>query len=80
MSDAKRQHFVPKFYLERFGAGGRVFVRRRDGTAFVSNCTGVAAECGFYDLDLGDGQTSKVVEGILGDFEAAAASVFRSID
>ena len=80
MSDAKRQHFVPKFYLERFGESGRVFVRRRDGASFVSSCTRVAAECGFYDLDVGDGQTSKVVEEILGDLEAPAARVFRSID
>lgn len=80
MADAKRHHYVPRNYLERFAAGDQVFVRRRDGTAFTTNCINVAVESGFYDIELADGGKSKDVEKVLANVEGATADVFRMID
>lgn len=80
MTSAKRHHYVPRNYLERFADGDQVFVRRRDGTTFIANCTNVAVESGFYDIELADGGKAKHVEEILADVEGATANVFRCID
>lgn len=80
MAGAKRHHYVPRNYLERFADGDQVFVRRRDGTTFTTNCVNVAVESGFYDIELEGGGKSKQVEGILADVEGATADVFRMID
>lgn len=79
MVGAKRHHYVPRSYLERFAQGDQVFVRRRDGTTFTTNCTNVAVESGFYDIEFGGGK-SKEVEATLGNVEGATADVFRMID
>lgn len=80
MAGAKRHHYVPRNYLMRFAADDQVFVRRRDGGTFTSNCLNVAVQSGFYDIDLADGRKSKDVESILADVEGATADVFRMID
>jgi hypothetical protein len=80
VTGAKRHHYVPRHYLERFADGDQVFVRRRDGTTFTTNCINVAVESGFYDVELEGGGTSKQVEEILADVEGATAGVFRMID
>ena len=77
---AKRHHFVPQFYLERFAISGQVFVRRREGRPFVSSCLNVAVESGFYDYGMPDGTKSKAIEERLGKCETATASVLRSLD
>jgi hypothetical protein len=64
----------------RFADGDQVFVRRRDGASFTSNCINVAVESGFYDIDVGGGGKSKAVEEIFADVEGATANVFRAID
>jgi hypothetical protein len=77
----KRQHFVPRFYLDRFGRDKQVGVRRRDGRTFIVGTDRIAAENGFYDVEDADGAMSSVVEtDILCDLEGRAASVFRSVD
>jgi hypothetical protein len=80
VAGAKRHHYVPKNYLERFASRDQAFVRRRDGTTFTANCVNVAVEAGFYDIEMQDGGRSKVVEETLADVEGATAEVFRAID
>lgn len=80
MIGAKRHHYVPRNYLERFAQRDQVFVRRRDGATFTTNCINVAVESGFYDIEFLDGGKSKEVEAILADIEGATAAVFRMID
>lgn len=80
MPDPKRHHYVPRNYLLRFATDDQVFVRRRDGKTFTTNCINVAVESGFYDIDLADGGKSKDIEKILADVEGATADVFRMID
>lgn len=80
MAGAKRHHYVPRSYLERFADGDQVFVRRRDGATFTTNCINVAVEAGFYDIEVQGGGKSKAVEEILADVEGATAEVFRAID
>ena len=69
-------------YLERFSRQGQVFVRRREGNTFTSNCINVAVESGFYDVRAGDGSssTSKAVEATLSDVEGAVSPAFNEID
>lgn len=80
VAGAKRHHSVPRNYLERFAQGDQLFVRRRDGATFTTNCINVAVESGFYDVALEDGSRSKQVEETLADVEAATTAVFRVID
>lgn len=80
MTEAKRHHFVPEFYLLRFADTPQVFVRRRDQTVFEANCLNVAVESGFYDYEMSDGEQSKEVEERLGVYETSTAEVLRCID
>ena len=81
MPDQKRHHFVPEFYLLRFASQDeRVLERRRDGVEFVTNIDNVAAESGFYDVILSDGDKSKEVEDRLNQTEGDVAEVLRGID
>jgi hypothetical protein len=81
MTDPKRHHFVPKFYLDRFADGDqRALVRPRDGAAYVSNTTNVAVESGFYHYENEAGERVTELEGQLSDLEGKAAEVLRKID
>ena len=80
MAGAKRHHYVPRSYLERFADGDQVAVRRRDGSTFIANCINVAVESGFYDIVTSGGGKSKEVDEILGDVEGATAGVLRRMD
>jgi hypothetical protein len=71
--DQKRHHFVPEFYLRRFGTEKeRVLERCRDGREFVTNVINVAAKSGFYDIILRDSDKSNEVEDHLSKVEGAA--------
>lgn len=78
----KRHHYVPRMYLERFALRSQVFVRRRDGKSFTSNCINVAVESGFYDVGVSNDSEapSKVVEEALADVEGAVGAAFEEID
>src|SRR4051794_3307532 len=82
MAELKRNHYVPRMYLERFAQQGRVWVRWRDGKSYASNCINVAAESGFYDVKVGDDEDppSKAVENALTDVETVVHGVFEAID
>lgn len=76
----KRHHQVPRFYLERFAADGKVMVRRRDGKGFVASPLNVAVESGYYDIPDGIGGMSKEVETGLANIEGMADEVLRKMD
>lgn len=80
MADAKRHHFVPRFYLERFAKDGSLHVRRRDGRTFTTGAAAIAVRTGFYDVTHPDGEVSKEVEEWLGRLEGQAATAMRNID
>lgn len=81
MNTPVRHHVVPRFYLDRWGSGDRrVYVRRRDGGAFVASTRHVAVETGFYNTVDDSGQTSVAVESFLGQIEGAGAAALRQID
>jgi hypothetical protein len=77
---AKRHHQVPRSYLNRFAAGDRVFVRRRDGGAFESSTLNVAVESGFYDVPEDGGVPVTMVEDTLALVDGAGARVLSRID
>ncbi len=77
---AKRHHQVPRAYLNRFGDGEIVRVRRRDGNSYETGTTNVAVECGFYDVPDGQGGKSSEVEDRLAVVDGAAAEAMAAID
>ncbi len=77
MTQAKRHHFVPKFYLDRFAVADTVVVKSRTGTLFSAGTLNVAVESGFYDYTMPDGSKSKTIEERLSTYETAAAAIFR---
>lgn len=76
----KRQHQVSRGYLNRFGIGDSVFVRRRDGRTFESNTLNVAVESGFYDVPDSLGGKSFEVEHMLADLDGVAVEILAGID
>ena len=76
-----RHHVVPRFYLDRWGNGDRrVYVRRRDGSAFAVSTRHVAVETGFYNIVDAAGKVSVAVERFLSEIEGAGAAALRGID
>jgi hypothetical protein len=79
--EPKRHHHVPRAYLERFAAGQRLYVRRRDGATFEANPINVAVESGSYDISDAEGRKSAVVEKALARYvEGPAWAAFEMID
>jgi len=79
MPRPKRQHFVPKAYLERFARDGKVLVRRRDGRTFEADPINVAVEAGMYDVPTPTG-TSSAIEEALAEVDDQAVLAMRAID
>lgn len=80
MSPAKRHHFVPRAYLERFGRDGRVAVRRRgERKLIVAGAHNVAVEAGLYETEMPDGSRSVEVEDWLADIDGAAIAAIRAV-
>lgn len=72
------QHFLPRFYLRRFGADDAVRIRRRDGAHFVTGTAAVGHERTMYDhprLPKG-----AVESGYLQHVDARAAQALSTID
>jgi hypothetical protein len=78
-SRRKRQHFLPRSYLERFAMGGNVLVRRRDRTVFLADTVNVAVEAGMYDVPTPSGVSSHV-EDLLAIVDSAAAAAMQAVD
>jgi hypothetical protein len=80
MSRAKRHHFVPRAYLERFGRDDRVAVRWRvAGRVIVTRTLNVAVESGFYTTEASDGSTSVVLEERLADIDGEADQAIEAV-
>lgn len=80
--DAKKEHFVSRFYLRRFSNGGRINVYDEAlGKSFASNVRDVASERFFYGLPQLDAMagTSQAVEKYFHPFEEAASSAIRDL-
>nr|VFJ56218.1 MAG: Protein of unknown function (DUF4238) [Candidatus Kentron sp. DK] len=80
MTEAKIQHYVPRFLLKNFGFGkkSQVWVYdKKDGRSFQTNAKNVACENRFYDFDL-DGQKLSLESG-LSQIESKTKPVIEQI-
>lgn len=81
MSDPKRHHYVPKFYLDRFCRDDKLWVHdRNDGTYKHLPPKSVGAEKNFYAFTDNDGKWDVSAEKELSRIEGAAASVIRKLE
>ncbi|MET7298223.1 DUF4238 domain-containing protein [Embleya sp. NPDC005575] len=81
MSYPKRHHYVPRKYLERFGRGEQVRVRRRrPAKTHIVNVKNIAAETGLYTVTTDNGTPSTAVEQHLAALEGNGIRVLRQID
>lgn len=89
MGRVKHQHYVPRFYLERF-ADHKKQIHAFDKftqKSFLTNISNIGGETGFYDLpqeDLPEGVDYQVVEKMLAaleiEFSKATNGLLRTID
>jgi hypothetical protein len=80
MSEPKRQHYVPRFYLANFARDGRLWVRdneklenrwdRPENLALINN---------YYSLEK-DGQKDNTIEKGLAEIEAASVPLINELD
>jgi hypothetical protein len=80
MTEAKIQHYVPKFLLRNFGVGKKDHVwvyDKQTGRSFQTNAKNVASENRFYDFDI-DGKTYSLESGLSG-IESNAKPVIETI-
>lgn len=82
MSEPRRHHYVPQFYLKRFAdtRGKIVQVRREDGKLVATSTVGkTAASNDFYTVELDDGAKSQEIEKFLSKLEADAAPIIEAM-
>lgn len=80
MTEAKIQHYVPKFLLKNFGLGKKDHVwvyDKQTGRSFQTNAKNVASENRFYDFEF-DGKTYSLESGLSG-IESNAKPVIEKI-
>lgn len=76
---AQLQHYVPQFLLRNFTESGRIHVYDKwERRSFGTNPRNVAAERGFYDLEVETGEAASL-ERLLGRVEGNAASAINEI-
>lgn len=74
-SDYRRQHFVPKFYLNEFGEEIFVYDKTND-KQFVSNSKNLAVKKDFYKIASDD---QNLIEKMFSKFEDQQAPAFRKL-
>ena len=76
-TNARRQHYVPRFYLKAFAnPDGRVRVSDlQESREFATSLDNAAVQSGFYDVKAGDRVYS--AEDWLGELESSAAMVLQ---
>jgi len=53
-TQTKRQHYVPRFLLERFIVGSQIErIELASGSTIITSAANAAVECGFYDVEVG---------------------------
>ena len=80
MTEAKIQHYVPKFLLRNFGLGKKDHVwvyDKQTGRSFQTNAKNVASENRFYDFEF-DGKTYSLESGLSG-IESNAKPIIERI-
>lgn len=81
MTDAKRHHFLPKFYLEGFSREGWVWLFDRPRGEFRRQRTKQVAVIGrYYSVATVDGPNPAVVERLLGSIEAGTRPLIEKLD
>lgn len=74
----KRQHTIPKCYLENFSDNdGYVWVLDKNNKIFKTNPINILTENQFYSITLKNGEKSLVVEDTLANIEGAYISIFK---
>ncbi|MCY4518925.1 MAG: DUF4238 domain-containing protein [Acidimicrobiaceae bacterium] len=76
MTEPKRHHFVPRFYLRRFAdEDDRVFVRSRNGRSFVTSTGNVMVRSGLYRIP----SQLRTAEATLSKYEESAHRALERI-
>lgn len=82
MAKSSKHHYVPQFYLKKFGIKGtdHVFAYGRGAEAIRTSIKNIAAENNLYTfVDKDSGQTTNKVEEMFADFEGKVSPVFSKI-
>src|SRR5260370_22801288 len=87
MSDPKRQHWVPKFYLRGFATPDTAgeedpdvwLFPKEDGEPFRTSISNIAASSFLYSTISETGERDFTVEKILGDLETAIAPLWTKL-
>lgn len=80
MAKAKRHHFVPKAFLERFGRDRLVAMRWRGSSEVIpTGVINVAVESGLYTTEGDGGNSSTHVEDALAGFDGRADAAIRAL-
>lgn len=75
MSEPRKHHYLPQFYLRGFSANGRsIFqIEKRGGRAYVSSIRDTAAIRDYHEVDTVDAEDPAVIEKRLAQVEAQLA-------
>lgn len=75
MSEPRKHHYLPQFYLRGFSANGRsIFqIEKRGGRAYVSSIRDTAAIRDYHELDTEEAEDPSVIEKRLAQIEAQLA-------
>lgn len=77
---ARRNHIVPRFYLERFARDSQIGAARlENGAVMVQALKKAATENDYYLVTLEDGEVTDEFEKELSKLEGMAAEVFRKV-
>lgn len=77
---AKRQHYLPRFYLDGFSADGLVAVYDREKDETRRQHPKDTAVIGhFYTMEDADGRKRYEIEALLGEYETKAAPVVKKL-
>ncbi|HZL17520.1 MAG TPA: DUF4238 domain-containing protein [Polyangia bacterium] len=81
MSEPKRHHTLPQFYMERFAVDGRVDVVDRDDPAkfFNAKPRNVLREKHFYSVETDDGRDASLEKMFATQVEGPAAAAFKRV-
>lgn len=79
--DAKRHHFVPRFFLDRFAEQGWLTqLDKRSGQPQKVRADKAASKTRFYRFSNDEGEVSNVIEGVFGMAEDDAAPALLRLE
>lgn len=81
MSNPKRHHFLPRFYLSGFSRGDYVSVFERDSGEYrVQPIKDTAVIKHYYSAESAEGKKDPAIEKALSDLETEASAIIRKLD